>query len=151
MVSRTAPAFQLAIERPNLVKAIFSRQKEKQGGSLARTGQKLFAATLPGLIRGTGTLGIRDDGAVHFGGGGIGIPDFPGSTGTLNIGAPPGSTAAAPGTLESWAIVGVGVTPGLKPIVRGQPFVAGLAGLMRACPFFWRALNLFNFSSRRLS
>jgi hypothetical protein len=96
---------------------------------LAWTGQKPFAATLPGLIRGTGTLGIRDDGAVHFDEGGVGIADFPGSTGTFNIGAPPGSTAVAPGTLESWSIVSVGVTPGLKPIVRGQPFVAGLAVL----------------------
>jgi len=51
-------------------------------------------------LAGTGQLTIADGGQVNAGGP-VGIAMLPGSTGALNIGAPSGQPAAAPGTLNA--------------------------------------------------
>ena len=56
--------------------------------------------------RGTGTLTVAGGGAVNVGGGAgtVVVADQAGSIGTLNIGAAPGNTAVAPGTLNAAAV-----------------------------------------------
>ena len=55
---------------------------------------------------GTGTLTVGGGGAVTVAGGAgtVGVANQAGSVGTLNIGAAPGSTAVAPGTLNAAAV-----------------------------------------------
>ena len=57
-------------------------------------------------LAGTGTLTVAGGGAVNVGGGAgtVVVADQAGSIGTLNIGAAPGNTAVAPGTLNAAAV-----------------------------------------------
>jgi outer membrane autotransporter protein len=57
-------------------------------------------------LAGTGTLTVAGGGAVNVGGGTgtVVVADQAGSIGTLNIGAAPGNTAVAPGTLNAAAV-----------------------------------------------
>ena len=57
-------------------------------------------------LAGTGTLTVAGGGAVNVGGGSgtVVVADQVGSIGTLNIGAAPGNTAVAPGTVNATAV-----------------------------------------------